>query len=405
VKIDLLDPKSFAGGQPHDQYRWLREHAPVYRHGEPGGAGFWAVTRYADVRAVGRNPKDFSSEPSILIADPDPDSALAAAAGQMMLMMDPPRHTRMRNLISREFKPATARALEPRIQELARKIVDEVIERGACDFVQDVAGELPSYVIAELIGIPLEDGRELYRLTEAIHAAPESLPPGAGPEAAAEMMQYAQGVIEDKRAHPADDLATRLLQAELDGERLTDLEFQLFFLLLVDAGGDTTRNLVAGGVLALLERPALLHSLREAPSLLPTAREEMLRFVSPVIYMRRTATRDLELGGEEIGAGEKVALYYGAANRDEAVFDDPDRFDLGRDPNPHLAFGGGTHFCLGAHIARVEIDAMLGEVLWRMNGLELDGNVEWLASNFISGPTAMPVRFRPGSRSLSPASR
>ena len=398
MNIDLLDPKSFAGGQPHEQFRWLREAAPVYPHPEPGGPGFWAVTRYADVRAVGRNPEDFSSQPSILIADPAPGSALAAAAGQMMLMMDPPRHTRMRKLIRGEFKPASARRLAPRIRELARQIVDAVIERGACDFAAEIAGELPSYVIAELIGIPLEEGRRLYRLTEAIHAAPERTAPGAGERAAAEMMAYAQGVIEHKRVHPADDLATRLLRAELDGERLSDLEFQLFFMLLVDAGGDTTRNLVAGGVLALLERPHLLEALRRDRSLLPTAREEMLRFVSPVIYMRRTAVRDLELGGRAIRNGDKVALYYGAANRDPAVFADPEQFALRRDPNPHLAFGGGAHFCLGAHVARIEADAMLGEVLDRMHALELAGPVTWLASNFISGPAKMPLRFRPGPR-------
>ena len=399
MKIDLLDPQSFRGGQPHDQFRWLRAHEPVYRHDEPGGPGFWAVTRYADVRAIGRNPADFSSEPSILIADPDPASPLAAASGQMMLMMDPPRHTRYRNLIRGEFKPAAARALAPRIAELARSIVDVVIERGACDFVGEVAGELPSYVIAELLGIPLADGRELYRLTEAIHAAPESLPPGAGAAAGAEMLRYAQGVIADKRAHPGDDLATRLLAAEVDGERLSDFEFQLFFMLLVAAGGDTTRNLVAGGVLALLEHPEELHALRDDLALLPSAREEMLRFVSPVVYMRRTATRDLPWGGQEIRAGDKVALYYGAANRDEAVFRAPERFDIRRDPNLHLAFGGGSHFCLGAHIARVEIDALLREVLGRMEDLRLDGEVEWLASNFISGPTKMPVRFTPAARS------
>lgn len=397
VKIDLLDPKSFEGGQPHEQLRWLRRHAPVYRHDEPDGPGFWVVSRYEDVRAIGRNPADFSSQPTIMIADAVGDSALAASGVQMMLTMDPPGHTRYRRILSRAFTPRAAAALAPRIGELARQIVDGVIERGLCEFVSEVAGELPSYVIAELIGIPLDDGRKLYELTEQVHAAPETLPPGAGPAAALEIMRYGQGVIEHKRREPGDDLATRLLQAEVEGERLSDLEFQLFFLLLIDAGGDTTRNLAAGGVLALLERPELLAALRDDPGRIPGLREEMLRWVSPVVYMRRTATRDLELGGQRVRSGDKVVLYYGSANRDEAVFEDPERFDPDRAPNPHLAFGAGTHFCLGAHVARVEIDALLGEVLPRMRDLSVDGPVEWQASNFISGPKRMPVRFTPGA--------
>jgi len=398
-RIDLLDPRSFSNGQPHEAFRWLRENDPVHWHAEADGPGFFAVTRYEDVRAIGRDPENFSSVPTIMIADPQPGMNFDIDGHQMMLMMDPPKHTQYRRLISSEFTPRGARELGPRVRELAAQIVDRVIERGECDLVEDIAGELPSYVIAELLGIPLEDGRKLYRLTETIHSAPESLPPGAAAGAVIEMFQYAAGVIAEKRAHPADDLATKLLNAEVDGRRFDDLDFQLFFMLLVDAGGDTTRNLVAGGMLALFEHPEERRKLAAAlDELLPSAVEEMLRWVSPVIYMRRTATADVELGGRKIRAGQKAVMYYGSANRDASVFAEPDRFDVGRSPNLHLAFGGGQHFCLGAHIARVEIEAMLREILTRLPDIEPAGPAVWLPSTFISGPKHLPVRFSPGAR-------
>jgi cytochrome P450 len=401
VDIDLLAATSYEGGQPHDQFRWLRTHEPVHRHAEPdGGRGYWAITRYADVRAISRDHEVFSNEPSIMIADP-PVGAGSLGDEKMMLMCDPPRQTRLRRLVSGSFTPRSARALAPRVERLAAQIVDEVVERGECDFVADIAGELPSYVIAELLGLPLEDGRKLYQLTETIHSSTEAVGQEAQVAAGIEMFSYAARVAEEKRENPGDDLASRLLHAEVDGKRLTDMEFNLFFMLLVDAGGDTTRNLVAGGMLALLERPDELARLRaDVDGLLATAREELLRFTSPVVYMRRTAKRDVEVGGQWIAQGDKLALYYGAANRDAEIFEDPDRLDVGRTPNHHVAFGAtGAHFCLGAQLARVEIDAMLREVLTRMPDLELAGSPQWLPSNFISGPRTMPVRFTPGARS------
>jgi cytochrome P450 len=262
-----------------------------------------------------------------------------------------------------------------------------------------VAGEMPSYVIAELMGLPLADGRELYKLTEIIHTSPEALPPGAGGEAVMKMFQYGRGVIEEKRARPANDLATKLLQAEVDGKKLDDTEFLLFFLLLVDAGGDTTRNLLSAGLIALLENPEQFAWLKvDLASRLPSAREELLRWTTPVVYMRRTAKRDTEVGGEMIREGQKVVMYFASANRDPQKFGNPDTLDLSRTPNEHIAFGTGPHGCLGQHIARIEIDALLTEVLERMESLEILGAPEWLPSNFISGPRRMPVRFAPGKR-------
>jgi cytochrome P450 len=252
---------------------------------------------------------------------------------------------------------------------------------------------MPSYVIAELLDIPHADGVALYELTEAVHAAPgEGTTPG--PEAVAEMFGYAHQLWERKRAHPGDDLASRIVHASAGGRELDEVDFALYFMLLIDAGGDTTRNLVAGGIQALFEHPDAFAALRADPdALLPTAIEEMLRWVSPVVYMRRRATRDTVLGGVDIAAGDKVVMYYGAANRDPAHFADPERFDITRTPNDHLAFGGGPHFCLGAHVGRIEIAALLREVLVRLPGLAPAGPVTWQSSVFISGPRSMPVRF------------
>ena len=396
MKIDLLSPGSFSAGQPHDQFRWLRENEPVRWHDEPGdGRGFWAVTRHADVWAVDRDFQVYSSEPTIMISDPAAEQAAGFGPYKMMLMMDPPDHTAFRKLIRSEFTLPAARLREDRIKALARKIVDAVIEKGECDFVSEVAGEMPSFVIAELMGLPLSDGRELYKLTETIHTAPEALPPGAGGAAVMKMFEYGSGVIAEKRARPGDDLASKLLACEVDGRKLDDMEFLLFFLLLVDAGGDTTRNLLSGGLLALMENPdQYAWLMADLPGRLPTAREELLRWTSPVIYMRRTARQDADLAGQKVRAGDKVVMYFGAANRDPTVFERPEALDLSRDPNPHIAFGTGPHGCLGQHIARIEIDAMLVEVLTRMSDFELAAPPEWLPSNFISGPKAMPLRFR-----------
>lgn len=396
--IDLYDPASFDGGQPHDQFDWLRANDPVHRHPTPDGGHFFALTRFDDVRAVGKDAATFSSEPTIMIDEPDPSTDMGDH--KMMLMADPPLHTRMRRMASRDFTPGAARRLRPRIDELAVRIVDEVIERGECDFVADIAGEMPSFVIAELLGIPLADGRELYHLTETLHAASSAVGIEAQQAAFGQMFGYAQQVYATKRDAPADDLASLLATGELEGRPLDEVDFFLWFLLLVDAGGDTTRNLVGGGMHALFEHPEQLAGLRaDVDGVLPSAIEELLRYVSPVVHMRRRATRDTDLRGVAIAEGDRVVMYYGAANRDPAAFARPHELDLRRSPNHHVAFGGGgPHFCMGAHIARIEVDALLRQVLARLDDLAPAGEATWLASNFISGPTHLPVTFRPGPR-------
>jgi cytochrome P450 len=313
----------------------------------------------------------------------------------MMLTMDPPRHTEFRKLINKGFMPRQVARLNAHVADLARQIVDDVIEQGECDFANNVAGALPSYVIAEMLGIPVEDGRRLYDLVEIINNGNYD---GGDvfQQALTEMFQYGTELATRKRAQPGDDIATSLLQAEVDGQSLNDIEFNMFVLLLVNAGSDTTRNLVAGGILALMEHRDEWQRLVADPSLMPSAIEEMLRYVSPVMLFVRTATKDTELGGIPVKAGERAAMFYVSANRDETRFGDPNRFDISRAPNPHLAFGGGgTHFCLGANLARVEASAIIPEVLGRMSGLELAGPVRRTRSNQMNGIKSMPVRFTP----------
>jgi cytochrome P450 len=396
MQIDLVSPETFArSGHPWDQYAWLRRNAPVYWHPEADGPGFWAITKHDDVRTISRTPKTFSSfEKGVML--PDPDDLGLMAQRLMMLSMDPPQHDRFKLLVSRGFTPKNAPLLRPRIEELAREIVEAALAKGSCDFVSEIAGRLPSGLIAELMGMPREDGERLYDLTEIMHTNDDAVaPPHVKAAAIGEMLGYAQTVAERKRSEPGDDLATLLVNAEVDGDRLTDGEFQWFFLLLVNAGGDTTRNLLAAGLQLLFDHPEQRERLMANPdALLGTAIEEMLRYASPVSHFKRTVMHDTEIRGQKMKAGERVVLFYGSANRDEDVFDRPDEFDIGRDPNPHVAFGaGGPHLCLGMHVARVELAVMFRELLARMPNIEPNGPIERMHSSFIAGIHSMPVRY------------
>jgi cytochrome P450 len=395
--VDLADPHTYVSGMPFEAFRKLRECAPVAWHPYKDGPGFLALTGYDEVFAVSRDSATWSSEATAVYFDvPGPDD-IADQRGVLMLTMDPPRNTALRALVSKGFTPRQVAKLRERITDMARDVVDTVIERGECDFVTDVAGALPSYVIAELLGIPLEDGYRLYELTEIMRTGP--MGGKAAMKAAAEMFGYSTELVARKRADPRDDIATSLLHAQVDGQRLTESEFNYLFLLLINAGGDTTRNLVAGGMCTLMDHPEELAKLEAVPSLLPTAVEELLRYVGTFIAFFRTATKDSELRGVPVKEGDRVAMFYSSANRDEAHFVDPDRFDVTRKPNPHLAFGGGgSHFCLGANLARVEAAALVSEVLSRMKNMELAGPIERVPSTLIAGIHSMPVRFTPARR-------
>ena len=394
--INLISPETFAAtGHPWEQYAWLRKNAPVYWHDEPNGPGFWAITKYEDVRTISRLPKVFSSyETSVMLPDPDPMGLYAQRL--MMLNMDPPQHDRFKLLVSRGFTPKNAPLLRPKIEELARDIVDAALAKGECDFVTEIAGRLPSGLIAELMGMPREDGERLYDLTEIMHTNDDAIaPPEIKMNAVGEMLGYAQSVADLKRQSPADDLATILVNAEVDGDHLTDEEFQWFFLLLVNAGGDTTRNLLAAGLQLLFDHPDQRTKLMgDLDGLLGSAVEEMLRYCSPVTHFKRTAMQDTVVGGQSIKAGERVVMFYGSANRDEDIFENADTFDVARHPNPHVAFGaGGPHLCLGMHVARVELAVMFRELLTRMPHIEAGGPIERMHSSFIAGVHRMPIKY------------
>ncbi|HSJ97449.1 MAG TPA: cytochrome P450 [Myxococcota bacterium] len=395
--VDLSDPESFADGVPHAFFRRLRAEAPVaFVPESKGGPGFWAVTRYHDVVHVSKHPRLFVSSQGTNIEDQTGEQL--ARLQTIMLNMDPPQHVKYRNLVRRGFTPRRIAALAPHVRELARRIVADVARKGECDFVAHVAAELPMIVICELMGVPQDDRHLLFELSNRLIGFddPEfQTSPQDAERAAAEMWAYAHHLGQQRRARPVDDLISDLVGGEVDGHRLSELEFNNFFLLLAVAGNETTRNAISGGLLALLEHREQWERLLRQPKLAETAVDEIVRWVSPVLHFRRTASRDTLLGGVEIGAGEKVVVWYPSANRDEAVFPDGERFDVGRDPNPHLGFGVGEHFCLGSHLARLEMRILLEELVRQIPDVELAGVPRRLRSNFIHGIKELPIRFTP----------
>jgi cholest-4-en-3-one 26-monooxygenase len=399
--VDLLNPDNFTGGVPYHQFELLRREAPVYRHPEPGGPGFWALTRYADIVTVSMDSATFSSWRGGTNIHDLPEDSLGFIR-MIMLNMDPPQHTKYRRLVSKGFTPKIVQAMEPHVRAIANEIIDRVSRRGECDFVTDVAAELPLQVILELMGVPVEDRHLVFEWSNRMIGFddPEyQTSPEQGRAAATDMFMYANQLAVDRKRSPQADVISTLMKAEMDGEALTETEFDAFFVLLSVAGNETTRNLISGGMLALMEHPKQRDKLLAGPSLMPGAVDEMLRWVTPVIHFRRTVTRDTEIHGQKIREGEKAVMYYGSGNRDEDVFPDGDVFDVSRDPNPHITFGpGGAHFCLGASLARLEIRVMFEELLRRLPDIELRGPVSRLRSNFIAGIKHMPVGFTPESR-------
>jgi cholest-4-en-3-one 26-monooxygenase len=402
--INLWDKDRFVEGVPHDWFDTLRREAPVFWHegdadfeGPQGGAGpFWCVTGYDDVVTVNRDNEAWSSHEGLVFMW-DPENDQLEQQRLLMLNMDPPLHTRYRRLINKGFTPRMVSELESTMRKRTRDIIERVADRGECDFVVDVASELPLQVIADLMGVPQEDRHKLFDWSNRMIGAedPEyGITEEMSQQASMELYAYASELAAQKRVDPKEDLISVLTSANVDGENLTDLEIDLFFLLLSVAGNETTRNLISHGMVTLLEHPDQLERLRADRSLLPGAVEEMLRWASPVMHFRRTATRDLELGGQQIKQGDKVVIWYISANRDEKAFKDPFTFDIERSPNEHVAFGGGgPHFCLGANLARMEINVMFDEILDRLHDIELTGPVSRLRSNFINGLKHIPLKF------------
>jgi cholest-4-en-3-one 26-monooxygenase len=395
--VDLSDPDSFADGVPHDYFRRLRAESPVaFMPESKGGPGFWAVTRHRELVHVSKHPRLFCSSQGTNIEDQTGEQL--ARLQTIMLNMDPPRHVKYRNLVRRGFTPRRIAQLTPHVRQLARQVVDRVASKGECDFVEHVAAELPMIVICELMGVPQDDRHLLFQLSNRLIGFddPEfQSSPEDAERAATEMWAYAHQLGQQRRARPIDDLVSDLVTGEVDGQRLSELEFNNFFLLLAVAGNETTRNAISGGLLALMEHRSQWERLRRNPRLLDTAVDEIVRWVSPVMYFRRTASEDTVLGGIEIGAGDKVVMWYPSANRDETVFASPDVFDVARDPNPHLGFGVGEHFCLGSHLARLEMRILFEELLRRLPDLEIAAPPRRLRSNFIHGVKELHVRFTP----------
>jgi cholest-4-en-3-one 26-monooxygenase len=399
--IDLLDSKAFTEGVPHQWFAFLRANAPVWWHEEKDGPGFWAVTSHADATTVNRDYEHFSSaRRATFLWELEPDDL--AQQQMLMLNMDPPLHTRYRRLVNKGFTPRMVNQLHDRINAAADDIIDSVIENGRADFVTDIAAELPLVVIADLLGVPNEDRHRMFNWSNRMigNEDPEYQTGEEVPQQAAmELYAYASALFETKRIDPHEDLMSVLTEVEVEGEKLNSIELELFFLLLTVAGNETTRNLISGGMAAFFEHPDQWELLRNDRSLLPSAVEEMLRYVSPVMNFRRQTTSAFDLGGQHIEADQKVVFFHISANRDEAVFSNPQTFDITRDPNPHLAFGaGGPHFCLGANLARMEIRVMFEHLLDRMPDLRLDGEVERLQSAFINGTKHIPVAFPPAAR-------
>jgi cholest-4-en-3-one 26-monooxygenase len=399
--IDLTSTRAFVAGVPHDWFSFLRAKAPVWWHPESHGPGFWAVTGYEDCVAVNRDYENYSSHEKATFIWELPEEDLLQQQ-LVMVNMDPPIHTRYRRLVNKGFTPRTVNQLHDRIHEATDRIIDDVIEQGTADFVTAVAAELPLVVIAELLGVPNEDRHKMFDWSNQMvgNADPEyQHTDDIAHVASMELYAYASKLFAEKRIDPREDLMSVLTGVEIEGESLSDLELELFFLLLTVAGNETTRNLISGAMVAFFDHPDQWELLRRDRSLLASAVEEMLRFVTPVMNFRRQSTAETELGGQKIKKDEKVVFFHVSANRDETVFEDPHRFDITRSPNPHIAFGGGgPHFCLGANLARMEIRVMFEHLLDRMPDIHLDGQVERLQSAFINGVKHIPVAFTPGPR-------
>jgi cytochrome P450 len=402
-----LDNDAFAERVPHETFTLMRHEAPVHWYDWEWGKGFWCVTRWDDIVAVLKDWRTFSSETgATALEDLDPDQL---EARQSMLDTDPPEHSRLRAIVNKGFTPRAVAAYEDLLRDLTRVILDRALPKGEFDFIEEIAKMLPIRVLCEILGVPQEDNGQLIEWGDKMIAntdpdmgglhpgSPESaeyrLLPFRSP-AALEVFEYGHRIAAERRAHPRDDLVSKLVTWEdEDGRRLTEREFDTMFLLLVVAGNETTRQAIAHGMLALMEHPDELARLRDDTGLMRTAADEILRWSSPVVHFRRTATVATEVRGVPISAGDKVVVWLVSGNYDELRFEEPFRFDIQRRPCPHVAFGrGGPHFCLGAHLAKLEVKILFEELLPRLGSIELTGPAHRIQSNFTNALRSMPVR-------------
>jgi cytochrome P450 len=395
-QIDLSDHDAFVERVPHEWFELLRREDPVHWNDEPDGRGFWAVTRYEDIRQVHRDWQTFSSEKGgTSLEDLEPDEI---EARKSMIDMDPPRHDELRGLIARRFTPRAVKVYEDQVRMVTNQVLDAALPKGEFDFVEEVSSEIPMQVFAEIMGIPQDRRREIIEIGDRLLGSQDPeyrVPPDDAHRhlpfsspAALEMFEFGRRLAAERRKEPKSDIITQLAY-----EPLTQREYDVYFVLLATAGNETTRHTITHGLLALLEHPDEMERLRDDPSLSQSAAEEMLRWATPVYHFRRTATHDIELNGAQISEGDKVTTWFVSGNRDEEAFDDPHRFDAGRNPNKHMAFGpGGIHLCMGAHLARMEVRIVFEELLRRSVSIDLLGPPERLRSNFFNGVKRLPVR-------------
>jgi cholest-4-en-3-one 26-monooxygenase len=398
--FDLTDPDLYANRVPHEEFAALRRAAPVRWNPQPtdmgfNDGGFWAVTRHKDIVAISRDSDTFSSyENGAIVRFPSGNTRDQVELQRViMLNTDPPHHTKIRGIVSRGFTPRAINDLRDVLTQRAAAIVATALEQGTGDFVTDVACELPLQAIAELIGVPQEDRHKLFTWSNDMVGYDDPDYQGDGETAAAEVLGYSMLMAEDRRACPREDIVTRLVNAQVDGEELTSDEFGFFVILLAVAGNETTRNAISHGMLAFLDNPAQWELFKAGRP--RTAVDEIVRWSTPVTVFQRTATRDVELGGQQIKAGQRVGMFYRSANFDEEVFDNPGQFDIARDPNPHVGFGGtGAHYCLGANLARLEIDLMFNAIADAMPDITKAGDPQRLRSGWLNGIKRLPVSYR-----------
>ena len=398
--FDFTDPDMYADRLPMDEFAELRRTAPVWWNRKPRGVGgfddegYWVVTRHADVVAVSRDNDNYSTwENTAIIRHQDGASREQIELQRfVMLNIDPPQHTKLRGIVSRGFTPRAINNLRSALSARAERIVTDAIASGSGDFVTDVAAELPLQAIAELVGVPQDDRRKVFDWSNDMVGYDDPEYVGDPAAAAAELVGYAMVMAEDRRQCPRDDIVTKLVNAQVDGGELSSDEFGFFVILLAVAGNETTRNAISHGMHAFLENPGQWELFKaERPD---TAADEIVRWATPVTVFQRTALANTTLGGQQIAAGQRVGLFYRSANFDEEVFDHPERFDIRRSPNPHLGFGGsGAHFCLGASLARLEIDLIFNAIADHMPGIRLAGEPRRLRSGWLNGMKRLPVQY------------
>jgi cytochrome P450 len=405
--FDLIDPASYvASGPPHEAWTALRRHSPVHRCEPRDYPPFWAITRHAHICEISKRPDRFLSEPGIVHTRSDQvvDRSEGVGAMRTIIEMDPPEHRSFRKVASPWFTPRAMDRIDAAVKQSARELVDGLAGRsgeGECDFARDVATAHPLRILSTILGVPREEEPRILRLTNQLFANEDAelQRPGETREQAIrelglELYQLFAGIIEDRRRNPRDDLATVLANGRVDGEPMGPLETFGYYLITFTAGHDTTKNALAGGMRALIENPGELAKLRRDPGLVTSGVEEVVRWVTPVNYMRRRAACDTELAGRRIRKDDWLILFYASANRDEDVFDDPFLFRVDRDPNHHVGFGHGEHFCLGSHLARRSQRALFAELARRLEHVELAGEPEWIQSSFVVGLKRLPIRYR-----------